>query len=75
MGLGRPVCQEDMYEFRVKEIFAKLRADHKAEEGSKTFDAWLNDQCRGNVVAETFLADVETYMGIPEPDDDDEDEE
>lgn len=65
-----PRTIEDDYEFRVKEIFAKLRQSHADEEGDDTFDEWLTRQCKGNDVAKAFIDDVESYMGIPDAEDD-----
>jgi hypothetical protein len=66
--MSRPICREDGYEYRVKAIFKHLRQEH-AESFDKDmpFEKWLEKESA--TVADTFIEDVVTYMGIPEDDD------
>ncbi len=64
--MSRPICVEDVYEYRVKLIFERLREAYAGENVACTFDEWLTRNCRGNVIATAFIDDVDTYMGIPE---------
>ncbi len=67
--MQQPVCLEDFYDYRVNKIFAALRQEHAEADTKLSFEKWLNSN--KDFVADTFLEDVETYMGIPEPGDDD----
>ncbi len=64
-----PVCREDFYDYRVKKIFAALRQEYAETDTKLNFEKWLNKN--KDIVADMFLEDVETYMGIPESGNDD----
>ncbi len=63
--MSRPTCREDLYEYRVKRIFAKLRKLCDEEDPDQSFVVWLHANL--HEVGEAFIEDVETYMCIPEP--------
>lgn len=61
--MPRMTCLEDGYEYRVKEIFKRLRKEHKDEESPLPFPKWLELNHKAAGVA--FLDDVDSYMGMP----------
>ena len=61
--MPRPTCLEDGFEYRVKNIFKRLRQEHKDEETTVPFPKWLEKNHKAVGVA--FLDDVDVYMGIP----------
>lgn len=59
---------EDDYEYRVNQIFRKLREEYDDDGTEDSFEDWIESRDGRMTAGRLLLSDVEAYMGIPEAD-------